>query len=164
MKSAEQKEQWLAQRDAAGPHCGIPFPPVHGAWSPQIVNPLAREIASGLVAVNPDLAHFPALDVGATILARYFRYCKWHEEVGVLDEDGNIRGGHHFLVTERQALAVTKQLGLDPISNAHLRKLQAETAHIVVDLESIRARGAEALARRDTDAPTIEANGGNSDV
>lgn len=150
MQSAEQqaiRRDLIAQ---VGPHGSVKYPVVHGARSRRIVDPLAQELADAVVADRPDLGAYPeAVAAWARAEAQLILYQRWHAEVGMLDEKGSVRGGVHYFAAESNAVRLRKQLGLDPLSEAQLRKLQAETAHVVADIPAVRARGAEALAHRE---------------
>lgn len=149
-QSPQQLERWREQRDAAGPHAGVPWPALHGARSPHIVEPRAREVAEAFAAAHPELAaQFPeAVANLARWGAKVILYDEYHAREGVLDEKGNIRGGQHWFKAMQGFSAACRAFGLDPRSNVELLRLQAETAHIAADLASIQNRGAEALARR----------------
>jgi hypothetical protein len=121
----------------------------HGARSDRHVEPLAKAFTDVLLADRPDLAAYPeAVVAWATAEARCEKYRQWHAEVGFFDADGNVRGGPFVLAYERLAQQFRERLGLDPLADAALAKSRAEAVLTAVDLESIRARGREAFARR----------------
>jgi hypothetical protein len=125
----------------------------HGARSDPYVEPLARAFADVLITDRPDLAGYPeAVAAWATAEARCEKYRRWHADVGFVDGDGNVRGGANVLAYENQAQRMRERLGLDPLADAQLAKTRSEAVLSAVDLESIRQRGREAFARRETAA------------
>jgi hypothetical protein len=62
------------------------------------------------------------------------------------------RRGANVLAYENQAQRMRERLGLDPLADAQLAKTRSEAVLSAVDLESIRQRGREAFARRETAA------------
>jgi hypothetical protein len=132
-----------------------PFPPghlltlAHGARSPRFVDPTAAELAEALLEDRPDLMAYPeALSAWARAEARVLLYEQFHARVGLLDEDGRIRGGEHVNAVEKQAQRMRERLGLDPRSEAELASARATAVHLVADLEAIRARGRAAIEQR----------------
>jgi hypothetical protein len=121
----------------------------HGARSDRFVEPLAAAFREVLLADRPDLAAYPeALAAWATAEARCERLRVWTSEHGLVGADGKVTNSHDLLMFEAQAARFRAQLGLDPMSDAQLQKSRADAVLTVVDLESIRARGREAFARR----------------
>jgi hypothetical protein len=121
----------------------------HGARSDRFVEPLAAAFRDVLLQDRPDLSAYPeAVAAWATAEARCERLRVWTAEHGLVGEDGKVVNSHDILMFEVQAARFRAQLGLDPISDALLQKSRADAVLTVVDLESIRQRGREALARR----------------
>jgi hypothetical protein len=122
----------------------------HGARSDRYIEPLARAFRDVLMADRPDLAAYPEmLAAWAVAEARCERYRLWHAQHGFIDADGKVRGGQYPGLYEQQAQRFRQELGLTPMSDAALAKSRAEAVLTVVDLEGIRQRGREALARRE---------------
>jgi hypothetical protein len=121
----------------------------HGARSDRYVEPLAAAFREVLLADRPDLAAYPEV-VAAWAVAegRCERLRVWHEQHGFVGPDGRVVNSHDVLMFEAQAQRLRERLGLDPLADAALAKTRAEAVLSVVDLESIRARGREALAKR----------------
>jgi hypothetical protein len=132
----------------------------HGARSDRFVEPLARAFADALLTDRPDLAAYPeALMAWSTSEARCERLRVWTAEHGLVGEDGKVVNSHDILMFEAQAAKFRALMGLDPMSDAQLQKTRADAVLTVVDLESIRARGREALARRQALAAAEDAEG-----
>jgi hypothetical protein len=113
-----------------------------------------------LLQDRPDLSAYPeALAAWATAEARCERLRVWTSQHGLISGDGKVVNSHDLLMFEAQAARFRAQLGLDPMSDAALQKSRADAVLTVVDLESIRARGREALARRQAIAAPGDAGG-----
>jgi hypothetical protein len=122
----------------------------HGARSDRFVEPLAQAFLDALLADRPDLAAYPeAVAAWATSEARVERLRVWHGRVGFVDyAEGRVRAAHDTLAFEKQAQHLRERLGLDPRADAELAKTRSEAILTQVDLEGIRQRGREALAKR----------------
>jgi hypothetical protein len=135
----------------------------HGATVPRIVDPVAEELAEGLLERRPDLAGYPeALAAWSRAEARCLLLAAWHAEHGLLDAKGRTTTSDRFLISsERLAAQLRERLGLDPKSEADVANAQVDAARSVVDLDALRARGREALARRDVElVERLPADGG----
>lgn len=122
----------------------------HGAYSQRRIDPVAVELASGLVADRPDLEGFPeAVMAWARAEARCLLVADWLAEHGLVDDDGKPAGvAKHVASWERLALDARARLGLDPMAAAALERERAQAVRERLDLDGIAARGREALARR----------------
>ncbi len=119
----------------------------HGARSRRIYEPIAADLAAGLLEERPDLDVYPdALAQWAEAEARAELLRKWVAEQGMFDADQVPRSGvlTWVRVFENQAQEARKTLGLDPRSHAELVKVRAEATTQTVDLEALMARGREA--------------------
>jgi hypothetical protein len=119
----------------------------HGARSRRIYEPVAADLAAGLLEDRPDLEGYPdALTQWAESEARAELLRKWIAERGIFDDDESPRSGvlTWLRVFENQATDARKVLGLDPRSHAELAKVRAEATSQTFDLESLMARGREA--------------------
>ena len=122
----------------------------HGVWSDRKVNPLARELATGLVEERSDLAeHGAAVWAWARAEARCILLDEWFTDHPLVDEEGNTAPALRFVTQfENTAASLRTRLGLDPRSEAELARSRAEAHHSVYDLDALRERGREALAAR----------------
>lgn len=123
----------------------------HGARSPRVYEPVAEELAAGLLADRPDLEAFPeAVGSWAEAEARavLLRTHLSRSDVGMFDGDGEPREGMLRWLDrfERRADAMRQRLGLDPRSAAELARERADAGRSQVDLDAVRQRGREALA------------------
>ncbi|HSH61278.1 MAG TPA: hypothetical protein VK988_16880 [Acidimicrobiales bacterium] len=119
----------------------------HGARSRRIYEPIAADLAAGLLEERPDLDAYPdALAQWAEAEARAELLRKWVAEQGMFDADQAPRSGvlTWVRVFENQAQEARKTLGLDPRSHAELVKVRAEATTQTVDIETLMARGREA--------------------
>jgi hypothetical protein len=135
----------------------------HGALSVRMVDPIAATLASELLADRPDLERFPeAVAAWSRAESRCLLLESWFVEHGLLDEKGRPTASERLLASsERLAMQLRAQLGLDPASEAALATAQADAARNVVDLDALRAKGREALkARRALDAGRVRGDGG----
>jgi hypothetical protein len=144
-----------SKREARG-YSWPPFEPGHtislrhGARSDRFVEPLAAAFRDALLSDRPDLLIFPEVVAAWSVAeARCERIRVWHAQHGLLDAEGKVRAGHDCLAFESQAAKFREALGLTPLSDANLAKTRAEAVLTTVDLEGIRQRGREALARRE---------------
>lgn len=114
----------------------------HGARSPRVYEPVARQLVAGLVEDRPDLAAYPeAVAAWAQVEAQCVILRRHAAEVGLLDGDEPRKFMSLMVALERTAAYHRKRLGLDPVAEASLQRDRAETAHIAVDIEAILARG-----------------------
>jgi hypothetical protein len=135
----------------------------HGAMSERKVHPIAQALAGDLLEDRPDLERFPeAVAAWARAESRCLLLESWFVEHGLLDEKGRPTASERLLASsERLAMQLRAQLGLDPASEAALATAQADAARNVVDLDALRAKGREALkARRALDAGRVRGDGG----
>lgn len=127
----------------------------HGARSPSVYLPLAREIATELLADRPDLAAYPHAVARWAEWEGRARLLRRHlAQVGDLDGDGPTavpRTGIVKWLKECEAAAerAAAVLGLDPRSEAKLAHERASAATLAVDLHAIAARGAQTSAAQD---------------
>lgn len=146
------------ERQGRGPARGYrwaPFEPEntaalrHGARSPRFVDPVTAELVDALLADRPALDAYPeAVWAWARAEARCLLYADHHARHGLLDSEGEVRGGARVFQAERLAAELRARLGLDPRADADLRKAQVEAVASAVDLEAIRDRGRTAIAGR----------------
>ncbi len=126
---------------------------LHGAHSPREVDPVAAELVAGLLDDLPHLAWYPeTVSAWARAEARCILVARWQAEQGLLDDEGNVRGGKYVAQFERLASDLRGRLGLDPRSEAELLRDQTTAARQVVDLDALRARGRAALDAREATA------------
>ncbi len=119
----------------------------HGARSRRIYEPIAQDLAVGLLKERPDLGEYPdALTQWAEAEARAELLRRWIAERGLFDDHEVPRAGAltWLKVFENQATDARKTLGLDPRSHAELVKVRAEATAEQFDLEALMARGREA--------------------
>ncbi len=119
----------------------------HGARSRRIYEPIAQDLAVGLLEERPDLREYPdALTQWAEAEARAELLRRWIAERGLFDDDEVPRAGAltWLKVFENQATDARKTLGLDPRSHAELIRVRAEATTETFDLEALMARGREA--------------------
>lgn len=143
-----------------GPARGYTRPPAepgnalalrHGARSARKVSALAVELTAGLLADRPDLTGFPeAVTAWGRAEARCILLDEWITEHGLLDEDGEPTTGavKYLAAWETQAATARARLGLDPRAEAELARERVDARRSVIDLEAVRARGLEVVARR----------------
>jgi len=146
---------------AAGNEYAAEIATRHGATSARKVDPVAAQLAGELVADRPDLERFPeAVAAWSRAEARCLLLESWFAEHGLLDADGKATASERLLAsTERIAMQLRERLGLDPKSEAELANAQADAARSVVDLDALRERGREALAKRRERAELVEHQG-----
>lgn len=119
----------------------------HGAFSERRTEPLAAELAAGLLADRPDLGEYPeAVASWADNEARALLLREWLVEHGMFDgkrpRDGPLKW---LTVFDRRATEARARLGLDPRSHAELARERGAAALQAVDLEAIRAQGRQHL-------------------
>jgi hypothetical protein len=136
----------------------------HGVWSKRKVDPVAEELASGLLVDRPDLSGHPeTVWAWARAEARCLLLAD-HFGAGLFDGDGNERPGLRLITQfERLASDLRARLGLDPRSEAELARERGAATLTAVDLEAVRARGRaamlEAQGRATTDAHEVPPGG-----
>ena len=119
----------------------------HGARSRRIYEPLAADLAAGLLEVRPDLEDFPdAVAAWAESEARAELLRKYITDQTLFDGKGDPRSGvlQWLRTFETQAESARRTLGLDPRSSAELTKLRAEATGQVFDIDALMASGREA--------------------
>lgn len=133
----------------------VPFAPGNmqsvtaGHRSPRVYGELARLLAAGLVDDRPDLGAYPeAVASWATAEAQAALLRRHLAQVGTLDDQDLPREGLLKWLTKFESNAATARaaLGLDPRSEAALRRERAAAAVLTVDLAGLAERGAAALA------------------
>jgi hypothetical protein len=136
----------------------VPFAPGNmqsvtaGHRSPRVYGELARLLAAGLVDDRPDLAAYPeAVASWATAEAQAALLRRHLAQVGTLDDQDAPREGLLKWLTkfESNAAAARAALGLDPRSEAALKRERAAAAVLTVDLVALAERGAAALAAQE---------------
>jgi len=122
----------------------------HGAYSDRRVNPIARELAQGLISARPDLEEHPAAVWSwARAESRCLLLEAWLDEHGFIDEDGRMPAAAQLTTRfEKLALSLRTRLGLDPQSQAQLQSSRADAARTTYDLEALTDRGREAMVER----------------
>jgi hypothetical protein len=119
----------------------------HGARSPRKVDPMAAELIAGVLQDRPDLARFPeATWAWARAEARCILFADYLLEYEPWSEEGQKVSAWVHRV-ESQAQHMRERLGLDPKAEAELLREQADATHATFDVEALRARGREAIAR-----------------
>lgn len=144
--------------DSKGPARGYSWPPfekgnaaavTHGAQSPAKVEPLAAELAAGVVALAPWLAapeFVHAVRAWGRAEARCELLDRWLAERGPLDEDGKPRPAAEFLIrAERLAGELRRSLGLDPASRARLMRDASDAELNSANRSAVIERGRRAL-------------------
>jgi hypothetical protein len=118
----------------------------HGIWSKRKVNPLAEDLAAGLLSERDDLNAYPELVMAwGRAEARCLLLDGWFAEGGPLDNEGKERPGLRFVGQfEKLAADLRAQLGLTPGSHADLARSRADAIKGELDLEGLIARGREA--------------------
>src|SRR5687767_10257374 len=108
----------------------------HGAHSGRAIDPIALDLAAGLVVERPDLDRFPeAVMAWARAEARCILLHEHQATHGLLDDDGEVRGGRYVAQFERLAADLRARLGLDPRSEAELARARADATRSAVDLD-----------------------------
>jgi hypothetical protein len=127
----------------------------HGARSPRVYGPIAAALVEAVLAERGDLAaYIDAVQAWADAEARAALLREHLEKVGMLDDGGQ---PHESLLKwlvafEKRAEAGRSKLGLDPRSHAELLKSRVEAQRSAVDLDGLRARGAEIIEAREQHA------------
>lgn len=121
----------------------------HGAFSKARMEPIAQELAAGLVVDRPDLAHFPeAVMAWASACASWLTLEEHLAEHGMFDEHGKLRAGPVEWARRfrRDVVDLGARLGLDPRSYAELARDRANATRTAFDLDRLRERGRQALS------------------
>ncbi|HSH59702.1 MAG TPA: hypothetical protein VK988_08710 [Acidimicrobiales bacterium] len=117
----------------------------HGIWSQRTWEPLAEDLAGGLLEDKPDLVSYPELlaawaraEARCILLAEYLvgRFADGDEK-----SEKVLRFVAQF---ERLAHDLRRELGLTPGSEAELARSRADALKGEFDLEALMARGREA--------------------
>ncbi len=118
----------------------------HGIWSKRQVDPLARDLATGLLSDRDDLSAYPELVMAwARAEARSLLLADWFVQRGLFDDEGAERPGVRFIHQfERLAADLRAQLGLTPGSEADLARARTDAVRGQFDLEAIAATGRQA--------------------
>lgn len=130
----------------------------HGARSPRIYAPLAEKLAAWLLEQRPDLEPYRvAVNAWAVAETRAALLREYAEQVGLIDEDGEIRAGllHWLSKTETQAQRASAALGLTPGTHAALQRERADATTATWSVEDALAAG----RRRVVDVPAISEGG-----
>ncbi len=122
----------------------------HGVYSDRRVNPIARELAEGLIVERPDLEDHPAAVWSwARIESKCLLLEAWLDEHGFIDGDGKPTAPAQLVTRyEKLALNLRARLGLDPLSQAQLQNLRGQASLVSYDIEELRARGREVMELR----------------
>jgi hypothetical protein len=146
-----------------GPARGYSWPPAragntlalkHGAHSPRLYEPIARDLVAAVLDERQDLAPYAhAVEAWADAEARAALLREHLANVGMLDAEGAPREGLLRWLTrfEKRAEASRQRLGLDPRSHAELLRQRVEAQRSAVDLDGLRARGAQIIDSREAD-------------
>jgi len=123
----------------------------HGAYSDRRVNPIARELAEGLVVDRPDLGDHPAAVWSwARIESKCVLLEEWLDEHDFIDGEGKPTAPAQLVTRyEKLAMALRARLGLDPLSQAQLQSSRAQATLSTYDIEELRARGREVIELRE---------------
>lgn len=123
----------------------------HGVWAADV--PVrARELVVGLFGAETVERHPMIALRAAETWVRVRRAEADIAERGEVLEDGKphpLLG--HLRAWDGYLLAVAREYGMTPRSEAELVRDQADAARLVVDLDAIQQRGREALAARTTE-------------
>ncbi len=122
----------------------------HGVYSDRRVNPIARELAEGLIVERPDLEDHPAAVWSwARIESKCLLLEAWLDEHGFIDGDGKPTAPAQLVTRyEKLALNLRARLGLDPLSQAQLQTTRGQATLVSYDIEELRARGREVMELR----------------
>ncbi len=122
----------------------------HGVYSDRRVNPIARELAEGLIVERPDLEDHPAAVWSwARIESKCLLLEAWLDEHDFIDGDGKPTAPAQLVTRyEKLALNLRARLGLDPLSQAQLQTTRGQATLVSYDIEELRARGREVMALR----------------
>ena len=118
----------------------------HGARSARVYEPIAKELVAAVLVERGDLVPFRhAVEAWADAEARAELLRSYLAEVSMFDEDHEPRTGplKWLILFEKRADAMRRRLGLDPLASAELARRQVEAQRSKVDLDGLRARGAQ---------------------
>lgn len=144
----------------------------HGAHSPRVYEPVARELVAAVVEERPDLLPYRhAVEAWADAEARAALLRDWisKPDVGMIGGDGEPRDSllKWLVAFEKRAEAGRRRLGLDPRAHAELARQRVEAQRSAVDLDGLRERGAvlveQARAGEVTDAELVSDDDGTDD-
>lgn len=133
----------------------------HGARSPRVYAPLAEKLATWLLAERPDLEPYRvAVNAWAVAETRAALLREYAEQVGLIDEQGELRGGllQWISKTEASAAKAAAALGLTPGTHAALIRERADATTATWDVESAIAAGRQHVApvRAELPEPVVE--------
>jgi hypothetical protein len=123
----------------------------HGAYSGQMIEPLAEDLVRDLLERRPDLEMYPeAVSAWAYAETRAAIWRMLLDKGGLVDQNHEVRDKwlKELRADERRAAEERRNLGLDPASHARLMRERAEATSKAIDLDSIRARGRRAIEER----------------
>jgi hypothetical protein len=125
----------------------------HGARSPRVYEPIARELVAAVLDEREDLAAYHhAVEAWADAEARaaLIRAHLAKGDVGMLDAEGEPRESllKWLVQFEKRAESGRQRLGLDPRSHAELLRQRVEAQRSAVDLDGLRERGARIVEGR----------------
>ena len=114
----------------------------HGTRSPDIVNPVANQLANDVLERRPDLGRYPeAVAAWAALEAKAFLLRNWVDEVGMF-AGNRLRPGVGLLLRfEEASRRARKELGLSPSAEIELEKLKRETLMVDSNLDNLRDIG-----------------------
>ncbi len=122
----------------------------HGAYYEPKIVPIAEELAAAVIELRPDLAepsYSAAVKAWARAEARVTLLTRWLDEVGLLDDDGEVRGATRSLeAAEKAAGRCRERLGLDPRADAEVTILRASARRERADLDALVEAGARVRA------------------
>ena len=123
----------------------------HGLWSDRRINPDAEKLTEVLLDVRPDLgAYEETVWAWARAESRCILLERWLADHPLVDEDGHVAPVARYVTQfERLAVDLRTKLGLDPRSEAELAASRAQATLHTFDIEELRARGREVMARRE---------------
>ena len=114
----------------------------HGTRSPDIVNPIANQLADDVIQRRPDLTRYPeAVAAWAALEAKAFLLRNFIDEVGMF-AGNRLRPAVGLLLRfEEASRRARKELGLSPTAEIELEKLKRETLIAGTSLDSLRDIG-----------------------
>lgn len=129
----------------------------HGARTPRVYAPLAEKLATWLLAERPDLEpYWVAVNAWAVAETRAALLREYAEQVGFIDEKGELRPGllHWISKTEAAAQRASASLGLTPGTHAALQRERADATTATWSVEDALAAGRRRVV--DVSRPAIE--------
>jgi hypothetical protein len=132
--------------------------PTHGAHSPEIRDPVAKEFVTDLLAMataeDSDLPYLsrPAfkwsIATWAKAEAQVLLIEQWLDEHGWIDDKGEVRPAAQYLErVARRAERARTRLGLDPLSRARLQVDVGLSVSMKANLDRLQQDGARHLLR-----------------